>query len=65
MRADGIGSYRDVVWSVRKEATTNLCFALWKRERERGEEKGNSVDRTLLDTDTDTDTDNDNDELTD
>ena len=65
MIVDGICMYCDFVWTVSKEATTNLCFALWKRERERGEEKGNSVDRTLLDTDTDTDTDNDNDELTD
>ena len=46
--------YCDFVWTVSKEATTNLCFALWKRERE---ERGNSADRTLLDTDTDTDTD--------
>ena len=41
------------MWTVSKQATTNLCSALWKRERE--EEKGNSADRTLLDTDTDND----------
>ena len=52
--ADGICIYCDFVWTVSKEATTNLCF-VEERERERG--GGNKADRTLLDTDIDTDND--------